>query len=274
MIGGSWRGFTKLCGATDNLEKYEIGAAARLIEVLVDDLSRWYIRRSRRRVEMQETLGLMLLEMSKLIAPFAPFFGEALYLVAAQAGGMKALKSVHLEDWPKVEANLIDEGLLQKMRRVRELAALGLAERAAAGIKVRQPLASLKIKAAELKNEPELLDILKDEVNVKEIIFDESLGKESVLNTEISAALKEEGLVRELVRLVQGLRREAGLMPRNKINLYIHASGFRETLERHQEVLGRDVKAAEIEFKKTEKIDAEIFTKIEGEEIWIGIRKV
>ena len=259
--------------ATNNLEKYEIGAAARAIEVLVDDLSRWYIRRSRKRLEMQETLGVVLLEISKMIAPFTPFFGEMLYLSTARVEGLGGLKSVHLEDWPKVDVSLIDEGLLQKMKKVRELAALALAERAAAGIKVRQPLAALKIKVGEFKNESELLGVLKDEVNVKEIIFDEAIEKEVELDTDITAELKEEGLVKELVRLVQNLRREAGLMPQNKISLCIHAPGMAEMLQRHSKVLGEEVGASQVEFKRTEKFDAEISTRIEGQEVWIGIRR-
>ncbi|MEX2033030.1 MAG: class I tRNA ligase family protein [Candidatus Colwellbacteria bacterium] len=258
---------------TANLEKYEIGAAARIIEVLVDDMSRWYIRRSRRRLEMQETLGVVLLEISKMIAPFAPFFGDMLYLSTTRLGGMGGLNSVHLEDWPKANAGLIDEGLVQKMKKVRELAASALAERAAAGIKVRQPLGELKIKATELKNEPELMEILKEEVNVKEVIVDGALAREVELNTEISGALKEEGSVREFVRMIQGLRREAGLMPQDKINLYIHAPAFAETLEKHVKALGEEVNAAEIFFRKSEKFDAELSTKIEGQEIWIGLRK-
>ncbi|MBI2013026.1 MAG: class I tRNA ligase family protein, partial [Candidatus Colwellbacteria bacterium] len=258
---------------TDNLEKYEIGAAARAIELLVDDLSRWYIRRSRQRPEMQETLGTVLLEISKMIAPFAPFLGEILYLSTSEVGRLRALKSVHLEDWPKADASLIDAELIQNMKKVRELAALALAERSAAGIKVRQPLATLKIKTTELKDESGLLDILKDEVNVKEVVVDEGLAREVELSTEVSGALKEEGIVREFIRMIQGLRREAGLEPKNKINLYIHAPAFVETLEKHVKALGEEVNAAEVSFRKSEKFDAELSTKIDGIEAWIGFRK-
>ena len=223
---------------------------------------------------MQETLGTVLLEISKVIAPFAPFFGDVLYLSTTQTGGMKALNSVHLEDWPRADASLIDEGLIQKMKKVRELATLALAERAAAGIKVRQPLATLKVKATELRDEPELLDILKDEVNVKEIIFDEGLTEEIKLSTEISASLKQEGLLRELTRLVQNLRREAGLEPRNKIYLDIQAGAeLREVIERHLKEFEKEVNAESVALKRSEKFDAELSTKIEGEEIWISLRK-
>ena len=260
--------------ATDNLEKYEIGAAARSIEVLVDDMSRWYIRRSRKRLEMRETLGPVLLEISKMVAPFAPFFGEILYLSTTQTGRMKALKSVHLEDWPRADVGLINAELIQNMKKVRELAALALAERAVAGIKVRQPLAALKIKTAELKDEPEFLEILKDEVNVKEVMVDERIDKEVYLEVEITAELREEGLVRELIRLVQSLRREARLEPRNKINLHIQVSpNFKDVIGRRLEEFGKEVNAGEISFKRSEKFDAELSTKIDGTEIWIGLRK-
>jgi isoleucyl-tRNA synthetase len=178
-----------------------------------------------------------------------------------------------LEDWPKADVSLIDEGLVQNMKKVRELAALALAERAVAGIKVRQPLAALKIKTAELKDEPEFLEILKDEVNVKEVMVNEGIDKEVYLEVEITPELREEGLVRELIRLVQSLRREAGLEPKDKINLYIHAPGMAEMLQRHSKALGEEVGAPQVEFKRTEKFDAELSTKIEGQEIWIGLRK-
>lgn len=260
---------------TNNLEKYEIGMAARSIEVLVDDLSRWYIRRSRRRVGMEETLGAVLLGMSKMIAPFAPFFGEALYLSTTAAGKLESLKSVHLEDWPKADARLIDEGLVQKMKKVRELATEALALRASVGIKVRQPLATLAIQTTSLKGESELLEILKDEVNVKEIIFDEKLMEEIKLSTEISASLRQEGLLRELTRLVQNLRREAGLEPRDKIYLDVQVGvGLREVIEQYLEEFKKEVNAGSVALKRSEKFDAEISTKIEGGEVWIGLRKV
>ena len=102
-------------GATIHMDKYEIGDAARLIEDFVGDLSRWYIRRSRRRLQKPESkkeyaevstvFGYVLVELSKLMAPFTPFFAEALHKSLAQ--NVKA--SVHLEDWPKTEKKFIDK---------------------------------------------------------------------------------------------------------------------------------------------------------------------
>ena len=145
-----------ILGATQLLDKYEVGDAGRLIESFIDDLSRWYIRRSRgifqdvakggsaSKKQWQSasaTLYYVLAELSKLLAPFAPFFAEALH----QSLGEES--SVHLMDWPKAEKGLIDKELLDQMAEVRRLTALALAEREKAGIKVRQPLQKLKVKS-------------------------------------------------------------------------------------------------------------------------------
>src|SRR3989338_2873508 len=117
--------------ATENLEKYEIGEAAKVIESLVEDFSRWYIRRSRKNVS-PKVISEVLLEISKLMAPFAPFFSEALYqaLLDVRGGGLD-VKSVHLTDWPISHpiSNISHPTLLKSMSEIRRLASLALAER-------------------------------------------------------------------------------------------------------------------------------------------------
>ena len=103
------------------------------------------------------------------------------------------------------------------MVRAREIVSLGLAERAKAGIKVRQPLQELQIKDIISK---ELLELIKEEINVKEISF----GKDLKLNTEITPELKEEGMVREVIRQIQEMRKKSGLKPQDKISVWYSGS--------------------------------------------------
>jgi len=261
------------------LGNYEIREAALLIETLIDDLSRWYIRRSRRRFQRSTnptdlaaasaTLRHILHELSKLMAPFSPFFAEALY---SSAGGGK--ESVHLDGWTKTqEAPKSD--LVSLMAEVRKTASDALAKRAELGIKVRQPLKSLTLKSQALKKQKELLAILKEEVNVKEIFFNSALNEELVLDTVITPQLKEEGVLRELTRMVQDLRQKAGYRPQDKIVLLAEIHGiFSDLLKRNEKFMKTEVGAKSIEYKRGKKFGAEAETKLEGEPIWLAVRKV
>ncbi|MDP1719345.1 MAG: class I tRNA ligase family protein [bacterium] len=259
--------------ATANLEKYEIGEAAKAIEAFVDDLSRWYIRRSRKNVS-GKTLKIVLEGLAKLMAPFAPFFAEALWQ-SLITNNKKLITSVHLEDWFVVDKKLIDKKLLEAMAEVRRLASLGLAEREKAGIKVRQPLGKLKIKNENLKiKDGELLKILADEVNVKEVVIDIKLKDEVELDTEITLELREEGIMRELARAIQGLRHDAGYQPSDSVivNLEIPAE-LAVIVGKNTQKLKRDVKAKIIELKKAQKFDVELSSKINEWPVWIAVRK-
>ncbi|HVO28661.1 MAG TPA: class I tRNA ligase family protein [Candidatus Paceibacterota bacterium] len=279
--------------ATKKLDAYQIREAAFDIEAFIDDLSRWYIRRSRKRLQRPEsqadhdaasaTLGFVLAELTKLMAPFTPFFSEALY---AAMGGGKA--SVHLEAWPVMKeigakstrdksagAKSGERGLIEGMRAVRELAAAGLAKRAEAKIKVRQPLATLMIKDATLKLSKDLLAILADEVNVKKAVFDAKIAGDVGLDTVITPELREEGLLRDVVRMVQELRQAARLEPKDRIALAIDLpAGIREAVSRHETELKNDVGAEAVEYRRSEKFDAESAAKLDGGDVWIGLRKL
>ncbi len=207
---------------TKRLNTYEIREAALELEALVDDLSRWHIRRSRRRLQRPEnaadyaaasaTLKYVLLSLTKMMAPFTPFFSELFYgPLGGQAG------SVHLDSWPakarKKVSPAADKKLFEQMAAAREFATLGLAKRAESGIKVRQPLASMKV---GVKLGVEFEKIVAEEVNVKKIIY---VAKQAgiELDTMISEELRAEGLVRDIVRMFQELRQKAGLSPKDKI---------------------------------------------------------
>lgn len=264
---------------TDGLDNYDTVRATRAILEYVQDLSTWYVRRSRRRTDSSffETLQNVLLTTSKVVAPFMPHLAEVLYKnLVGLFGGDDAL-SVHLAAWPKAGAvSSKDKELLQEMEAVRDLASKALAKRAEKGIKVRQPLAALKIKDSRLKTQDkgELLEILKDEVNVKEIIFNKDLKDEVELDTEISHELWEEGVLRELQRTIQGLRQDAKLHPKDEIVLGIDgAEEILSIVKRHENVLKKAVGARIVEYVRF-KYDAELETKVEGLAVRIGIRKV
>ncbi len=254
--------------ATANLEKYEIGEAAKAIEAFVDDLSRWYIRRSRKNVS-GKTLKMVLETLAKLMAPFAPFFGEALWQSLNK-------DSVHLQDWVRADKKLVNKKLLEAMTEVRRLASLALAEREKAGIKVRQPLRKLSIKNKVLSiKDKELLAILGDEVNVKEVVVDGKMKGELELDIEITPELREEGVMRDLARMIQGLRGDANYQPKDLVivNLEVPAE-LLKIIEKRAVQLKKDVKAKSIEFRKAPKFDAEISSKIEEWPVWVSVRKI
>ena len=255
-----------------NLDKYEVTQAARPIDEFVDDLSRWWLRRSRKRFSDKNKAGaskilrVVLEELSKLIAPFTPFLAEYIWQE------LKNKSSVHLADYPKPQVKLIDKKLEEQMNFAREIAAKGLALRAEAGIKVRQPLASLQVPSSKFQVPNEFLNLIKDEVNVKEIIF----GDEFKLDTKITAELKEEGLIRELTRTIQEMRRDGGLTTKDSISVFVKIDdkGLKETIERFQKTLAYSVNAKKIEFVGTVKdgllIDRHF--KVEDKDVWIGIQ--
>ena len=270
------------------MDKYELDRAAKPLSEFVDDLSTWYLRRSRRRLQKPETkkdffaasgtLNYILFEFSKIAAPFIPFIADALYQsVKGQRSKGKGQFSVHLQNWPAVDKKAIDNKLLEAMKEVRNFANLALAKRAELGIKVRQPLSKLKIKNEKLKikGNRELLNILADEINVKQVIFDSKIKNEIELDANITSELRSEGLLREFARMVQDLRQDAGYHPKDKMELFIEAPTEIEALLRNfEKTLKKEIGAERVEFKKTEKFNAEIQTKFENQPIWLAVKKI
>ncbi|MBI4067921.1 class I tRNA ligase family protein [Candidatus Kaiserbacteria bacterium] len=215
-----------ILSTTENLDAYKIDKAARPLADFIDDLSTWYLRRSRERIKGDDqkdvkaalsTLACVLHEYAKVIAPFMPFVAEHLYRTV---GGKK--ESVHLEDWPTAEApQESTEALLEVMQKARGVVSLGLEFRANAKIKVRQPLQKATIK--EMLGE-EMAAIVRDELNVKEVIFDSAQSESITLDTTLTDALKQEGETRELLRAVQELRKKKGLKPGEKVILVVGTS--------------------------------------------------
>jgi len=259
------------------MDKYELDKAVRPLADFVDDLSTWYIRRSRERFKVngsdaQRASSItcyVLSEFSKIIAPFLPFIAEAIYK------SLQNTSSVHLENWPNLNKKLIDKNLLDSMAEIRKIASLALEARQKAEIKVRQPLSELRIKNYELRGKKELLEILADEINVKQIVFDRKIKNEVELDTKITPELKAEGQLRELTRIIQGLRKETGYTPKDKIYLWLEGQKEIEfAVNKYLNDFKEKVGAESVEFRRTEKSDAELETKIDDQKIWIGIKKI
>src|SRR3989344_1196066 len=159
------------------------------------------------------TFFLLLVVGCKLLVKiFTPFFAEYLYQQLT-TNDQQQKESVHLDEWPAKDNQQLttnDQQLLEEMKEVRRIVSLALEARAKNNIKVRQPLASLRVKFGINSH---MVNLIKDEVNVKEVVFDKNLKDEVELDTNITPELKKEGDYREVLRRVQELRKEKGLQP-------------------------------------------------------------
>jgi len=257
----------------NKLEKYDVYASGEMIEKFIDNLSNWYIRRSRKRFWKSEddadkenayqTLWVVLTELSKLMAPFTPFIAEEIYK------NLTGKESVHLADFPKANESLIDEKLNEQMNKTREIITAALQLRAKAGIKVRQPLGILSIKY-KVESE-ELVKIIEEELNVKEVKIDEKLAEEIILDTEINEELKLEGQAREIIRFIQEMRKEAGYEVDNRIAVGIF--GAENVLEKFAEMIQKEVLGTELKKEKIENADLGKEFEIDGEKVTISIKR-
>jgi isoleucyl-tRNA synthetase len=216
---------------TDSLDRYDPATASNAIErFVVDDLSQWYLRRSRERAGptapnekdrqvFYRVMSEVLSVLSRLLAPFIPFVSEEVY--RNLAGG----SSVHLSDWPTV--GRIDRKLEAEMQKLREIVELGHSFRKTAGIPLRQPLSKLSVSGPggyQTLNR-ELVGVLSDELNVKEIEFCSGKELKAEFDAEITPELKAEYTARELVRAIQNLRREEDLKLTDRIKVGYPATG-------------------------------------------------
>ena len=205
----------------DNMRVYDLPNATKPIMDFIDDLSNWYIRRSRKRFWKSEddgdkksayqTLHYALVELSKVMAPFTPFIAEEIYK------NLTSGDSVHLVDFPTANKRLINDDLNEKISNTRKIITEALQLRAKNGIKVRQPLSELIITGYEMQND--FTEILKEEVNVKSVVIKKGSERSIELNTEINEVLRLEGYARELIRIIQEMRKEAGYEVDNRIHV-------------------------------------------------------
>jgi isoleucyl-tRNA synthetase len=204
---------------------YDLQGATRYILPFLDELSNWYVRRSRKRFWKSDndtdkqlaykTLHYVLMRFSQVLAPFAPFMADELYRL------MTGYESVHLTDWPAV--GHVNEQVMHEMDAVRRVVNEGLALRAQNGIKVRQPLASLDVHGAEdlgvRKNV--YIPILEEEVNVKQVVWNTAGDYSVSIDTNLTEELRDEGSARELVRVIQQARKDAGFDVDDRIVLSV-----------------------------------------------------
>ena len=268
------------------LDNYNLQDATKPILPFLDDASNWYVRRSRRRFWKSEddgdkndayrTLHYVLVRLSYMLAPFTPFLAEELYHNLTGDN-----ESIHLKDW--LPAGEIDNSMLRDMNALRTAVNDGLSKRASEGIKVRQPLASVKLINTISQDTPAevaqfLIDIAKDELNVKsvEIVTDsesESAQPSVVYDLTITPELKREGLMREIVRHVQSARKQAGLQIDDRIVLSISSDDpeISQAVDAFADVIKAETLAVELNsaVNESEKYDA----KIEGKLVEISLKK-
>ncbi len=304
---------------TAALDTYDLVEASRPLASFIDDLSTWYIRRSRDRCKSGDQNALLtthysLLTFSKLIAPFMPFMAEWIWQEISMASKSQITnhksqtnpnnqtpnsqtitqlpnypitQSVHLSPWPQADPALINQELMTQMSLVRHICEFGHALRAEANIKVRQPLGELQISLptpspfqgegwGEVR-ERGMLDLLKDELNVKAVNIVEKMlegpcwisktdGTITVaLQTTLTDDLKEEGLIRDLTRTINGMRKEAGLTISDRVSVTMETidESLKNIIEKNkthllQEVLANDLVWGKVEGKEVGKVKVAI----------------
>lgn len=257
---------------TEGMSEYNLPKALEQVLPFVDDLSNWFVRRSRRRfwkseddddkMEAYATLYYVLTYLAQILAPFVPFLAEELW---QKMTGSE--QSVHLRDWP--EAGEVNTKVIDEMARTREIITEGLAQRMNKSdteeqIKVRQPLSELTYDGEKLDEFYE--NIIAEEVNVKKVVR----GVAIKLNKKLNDELRAEGFVRELIRVVQSARKKAGLNVDDRIKLFVGC----KVPEKWQEALENEVLAVELHvYNDVQNYAYDEIAKVNGEQITISLEK-
>ncbi|MFA6306697.1 MAG: isoleucine--tRNA ligase [Patescibacteria group bacterium] len=267
---------------TENMKNYNLPKATRPISDFINDFSTWYLRRSRDRFKSDDQADqkaaviitrFVLLELAKIIAPVMPFMAETIWQKVTGLNFKDENKSVHLTAWVEYNDPMEAEDIkiITQMEMVREIVELGLAERDKAGIKVRQPLSELRFTSHELRDE--YVELIKDELNVKNVVSEYGDGNIEVkIDTTLTPELKLEGLKREIVRMVNSMRKNAGLTIKDKIVLSWQSDSelIKNVFAKMAEELKRDVLCEKI-------MESEVKgegIKVNGEMVKLGIRKI
>lgn len=261
----------------ESMNKYDLLSSSRQFQKFIDDLSNWYIRRSRRRFWKSEndrdkenaynTLYKVLLELSKLMAPFTPFISESIYK------NLTENLSVHLENYPDYNKESIDQNICKKMNQVRKIVEISLAKRSESKIKVRQPLSSLKYGGDKLGAEYE--EIIAEEINIKEVVWDKQYEQDQIdLDIKISDQLVGEGRVRELIRNIQSLRKKTGFSVEDRIIVYFQSKSEKliSDIEKFDMVITKETLALSLENSKADVEGQEMFN-VDGIKIWVGVKR-
>jgi isoleucyl-tRNA synthetase len=260
-----------VAAVSSGLDSYDANEPARRIQRFVDDLSNWYIRRSRRRfwksqsdsdkLAAYQTLYEALRTVSQLMAPFAPFTSDAIYR------NLSNDESVHLSDFPEPAPNQ-DLQVEADMARARQAVEAGLSARDSARLKVRQPLASIALPGEPLPED--IAAIVREELNVKGLVFE---APEVKLDTEITEELRLEGLAREVVRAIQDRRKKLGLNVEDRIDTRYEADGMLvRAVQRHGDYIKSETLSKSLEQGRADDFNGEQMM-LEGEQIWIGLKR-
>lgn len=267
-----------------SLDSYNMATASRDIEEYAKDLSQWYIRRSRNRFKNGDlnaigTLHFALMTLSKLLAPFLPFLSEEIYQNTVVNLGLDSKESVHLEDFPIVGEKDFDRKVLQDMDMARNIASNGLKIREKVKMNLRQPLCMAFV---NVKDE-ELREVIREEINVKEIFYSSELKSGEGINSEgegetsvsidcnLTSELKNEALVNEFLRKYRDLRKKKGLKVGDLITLYliIEDKKTKDVLQEYVNSNFSDFNAKKIILDDKSVSDSEI--EVMGIKIGVGI---
>jgi len=239
------------------LEDYNTIKACSEIRNFVEDLSTWYIRVNRDRFDEGDktaiqTLGFILKNFSKIIAPVIPFISEKIYKEFDE-------ESVHLQEYPK-SFGKVDSNLIKRMKTIREIVSKGLAARDKAQVGLKWPLSSAIIIGGDLKLKKGEENLIKDQLNVKNLLYRESHANEKNkeiivdLNTKLTPELEEEGFVREMTRQDQAFRKKLGLIKKDKVRtIIITDEKLKKILDKYQNLLAEKTNSKNIEIVTTSK---------------------
>jgi len=284
------------------LENYDLRGPAWKIAAFVDDLSNWYVRRSRRRFWKTEndsdklaaytTLYRCLVTLAKLLAPFTPFLAEELYQNLVCSAFPDAPDSVHLTDFPIADQSTIDRQLSADTRLAMKVSSLGRAARSQAGIKVRQPLASVLVSVGSTRNREGLKRLMPqvlEELNVKTMEFAAGIpeldkpgftvtseGDVGVaMPTEISPELQAEGLAREIVHRLQNMRRSAGFDIADYITTFYQGDDYvKQVVTDFADYIKQETLSGQlVEGVPQQDVFTESY-KLAGHEILLGVKKL
>lgn len=331
-----------------SMDQYDIPGTCALIQDFIDVLNNWYIRRSRDRFWSSEvsqdktdaynTLYSVLETFLRLVSPFLPLIAEYIYI------GLTRKESVHLENWPNANQFILDQSLVQAMDEVRRICSIGLSVRKARNLRVRLPLSSLTYVAPNAESISSYVDLISDEVNVKEVFLSQDVDKycdfkvqilpaarsklgnlmqEAIaastegryrlnedgtlnilghalapnefskrltlkagyagqelnsnlgvvmLDITVTDALAEEGSVRDLIRLVQQLRKDAGKKVSDKIDLQLKVSEkLAKAIESHKDYFCEQTLVNSIAYSDSSPNFYSKEFEMHGESITIGI---
>ena len=254
-----------------NMDAYNIPDALSPVLPFIDDASNWYVRRSRRRFwksgddqdknDAYKTLHYVLTQTAVMLAPFTPFLSEELYHNLTGS-----TESVHLLDWPEIGA--INKLVVNDMNVLRDQITQALSLRAKAGIKIRQPLASVTVPTISESVDAEA--ILMEELNVKSV----ENGQEVGIDLNITTELKEEGLSREIIRVVQNARKKAGLNVDDRIKLNLsYEQEIEDAINHFKVIIANETLSTDLSQNANKNYSYTEEVKVDGTPITISLEK-